>query len=623
MLSVKEFIPPQRRVLAFKEAIYERVDRLFIYLMFGYFGFGMLLAFFHDSWFTGFVMGGANLLVLFFLYYFQVTASVRRFILSLQMFVFVLQFILQTEGSFYAQFTFFFTMTVLIFYQNPRLLIPYFVAGIFYYGIGVFASYEGNTELQQYFIYKGEFSLQEALPPLLISTSQFAICVFFAHHLNKQTYENAKNAIYLEEQLNIESNLELAKQIAQGNLFEPYTPKPNDMMGHALLEMREKLKAIRKKDEENAWLSTGISQISSILLQSDDINILAEKLLNEIIKYLKLPYGALYVYNESDKEPHLILKAYYAPEHTEKLNQRFSLGEGLLGEAAKRLQIIFLEEVPPQFEFISSGLGKAKPQSILIIPLAAKQQLTGIIELASFRKFTPREIELLEKVSENIALNLISVQANEKTNKLLYEAQLTNVQLQAQEEQLRSNLAQQQQNQEELLRKQKRLEEAEARNKELIEKLQTMMREQQELLTANHREIELQQMRYRKLEIEIEHLKAKFEKKLEVLIGCLYTASIDEKGSILEIFGDSFSAIHYHHDEILRFGSFYPIIHPDDLEKVKKVYTQKSLNYQIKFRVIVPDGTAIIVQENGKFIEDNFGTLQRIAFLQPIKPSTK
>jgi len=614
VLTVKEFIPPQKRVLEFKEEVYERVDKIFAYLMFAYFGFGMFLAFFHDTWGIGFVMGGANLLISFTMFYFNITPQIRRFVLSLQLFVFVLQFILQSEGSLYAQFTFFFTLTVLIFYQNPRLLIPYFVAGVFYYGIGIFASYEGNEEIQRYFIYKSEFSVQEALPPLLVAVSQLAICLFFAYYLDKQTYENAKNAIYLEEQLNIEQNTELAKQIAQGNLYESYTPKPNDVMGNALLEMREKLKKIREKDEENAWLSVGISRISSILLQSEDINILAEKLLDEIVKYLNTPYGALYALDEYNNEPCLVLKAYYAPQHSEKLHQQFAIGEGLIGEVAKRMKTIYLDEVPPQFQFISSGLGMALPKSILIVPLTSKQQLTGIIEVASFQHFSKREIELLEKVSENIALNLLSAKANEKTNKLLYEAQIANMQLQLQDEQLRKTIEKHQQDQQELLEKQRKLEETEAQNKELIDKLQTMMREQEDLLMSNTMEVEMQQLRYKKLEIEVEHLKAKYDKQLNTVNGCILTMQMDNKALIVEASGKIEFIFGCPADDLLNH-SFYDYIHPDDQPTLREIYQSGLPTYQMLFHIVKQDGSVIKVEETAFLTEDNFGTAQRMAFL--------
>src|SRR5690606_18370153 len=89
---------------------------------------------------------------------------------------------------------------------------------------------------------------------------------------------------------------------------------------------------------------------------------------------------------------------------------------------------------------ITSGLGGARPRNLFIAPLKFKDDVYGVIEIASFRKFEPHEMEFVEKTAESIASAISSVQTTERTNKLLEESQLVTEQLRAQEEEMRQNL---------------------------------------------------------------------------------------------------------------------------------------------------------------------------------------
>jgi two-component system sensor histidine kinase/response regulator len=132
----------------------------------------------------------------------------------------------------------------------------------------------------------------------------------------------------------------------------------------------------------------------------------------------------------------------------------FGMGEGLAGQCAQERRIIVLSELPPEFLRIESGLGGAMPRQSVAVPILAKESLLGVIEIATFRPYSPRERKVFDEVIPIVAMNLEILQRNLHTQDLLATTQEQARQL---ENQSRELLAQQQ----ELKASQERLREVE------------------------------------------------------------------------------------------------------------------------------------------------------------------
>jgi len=89
----------------------------------------------------------------------------------------------------------------------------------------------------------------------------------------------------------------------------------------------------------------------------------------------------------------------------------------------------------------------------------------GVIEIASFEKLKPYEIEFLRKVSESIAASISNTKTAERTRILLEETRQMSEEMKAQEEELRQNNEELQATQEEMMRK---LSEAERNKNEKV-----------------------------------------------------------------------------------------------------------------------------------------------------------
>lgn len=251
---------------------------------------------------------------------------------------------------------------------------------------------------------------------------------------------------------NFHNTSEFAKSIGQGDYdveFEKMSE--GDLLGDALLTMREKLKESRSREQHQIWISTGLANFANILrADNDNLDVLATNIISNLVKYLDANLGGMFVIQEDGSEPVMELKAIYAYDRLRHTKGSVSLGEGMIGQCWQEKKMIFMTEVPQDYIDITSGLGGALPNCILVAPLKVNESIYGVIEIASFSILEEHEIDFVERVSENIASTIHNVRVNMHTAQLANEAQGMSERLKQQEEELRQNAEKLQSTQEEM-----------------------------------------------------------------------------------------------------------------------------------------------------------------------------
>ena len=159
----------------------------------------------------------------------------------------------------------------------------------------------------------------------------------------------------------------------------------------------------------------------------------------ELIKYIDVIQGAFYIYNEEDKT--LENTATYAYNRRKYIDAKFQIGEGLVGQCAYEMDVIYRREIPDEFVTITSGiLGDKKPNSLLLVPLITDEKLQGVLEFASLKdEISELKIIFLKEFSDIIARTIFNLKVNTRTEKLLKDAQEMTEELQENEEELRQN----------------------------------------------------------------------------------------------------------------------------------------------------------------------------------------
>ncbi len=240
------------------------------------------------------------------------------------------------------------------------------------------------------------------------------------------------------------------KNIEEGNLSISYSEQngqslEKDSLVGALINMRDRMKTVAEEEDARNWATEGLAKFGQILqTTSEDTETLSYEIISNVVEYVNANQGGIFIANdeeqEEEEEETLELVACYAFQRRRYIEKQVFIGEGLVGQAYKDSDTIYITDIPPNYVDITSGLGGAKPRSVLVIPLKLSDRVYGVMELASFNEFEPYEILFLEKLSENIATNLNASRTNERTRKLLNESHRITEQMRKTEQELTFNL---------------------------------------------------------------------------------------------------------------------------------------------------------------------------------------
>ena len=262
----------------------------------------------------------------------------------------------------------------------------------------------------------------------------------------------------------------------------------NDSLGKAMLDMRANLQKAEKEkeerhkeDERRNWVTQGIAKFADLLRSNNDnIEELSYSIISNLVKYVNANQAGIFIHNDDIEEKNVLeLKACYAYERRKYLHKTIIHGEGLIGTCFLERDTIYISDVPQTYASITSGLGKEAPDALLLVPLKINEQIYGVMEIASFKKFEPFEIEFVEKVAESIASTISAVKVNMRTNKLLEQSKIQSEELVNQEEELRQSMEEMQATQEEMSIK---MEESQRSHQEALDVMSEMEKMQETLV---------------------------------------------------------------------------------------------------------------------------------------------
>jgi PAS domain S-box-containing protein len=277
-----------------------------------------------------------------------------------------------------------------------------------------------------------------------------------AERLEKETAANAERQERASNSLST-----FMEAISAGNYSADLDEGVNHgAMGNTLITMRDKLRANAEEDRKRNWSTSGLAQIGELLRTSfTSTQDLFDNIIKFVVKYTRSSQGGLFLLNEgNESQKFLELVACYAYERKKFLHKSIDIGEGLVGQSFLEAESIYLVEVPEDYIAITSSLGGAKPNALLLMPLKVNGKVFGILELATFGKYDPHEIELVEKLAESIASTISTVRINESTRILLEKTQQQTEEMRAQEEEMRQNMEELEATQEEMRRKEKHIQ---------------------------------------------------------------------------------------------------------------------------------------------------------------------
>src|SRR5437762_10197522 len=196
----------------------------------------------------------------------------------------------------------------------------------------------------------------------------------------------------------------------------------------------------------------------------------------------------------------------YAYSKRKNLANEFHAGDGLVGQCTLERERILVTNVPANYVHVRSGLGEAKPNNIVVLPVLFEGEVKAVIELSTFQTFSDTHLTFLDQLTESIGIVLNTIEANTRTEDLLLQSQSLAGELQSQQDELKKTneqlekQAESLRESEELLKSQQ--EELRQTNEELQDKAALLARQKAEVEAKNR---------------EVEEARAEMEEKAEQL----------------------------------------------------------------------------------------------------------
>ncbi|MEU2159339.1 ATP-binding protein, partial [Streptomyces sp. NPDC019396] len=269
------------------------------------------------------------------------------------------------------------------------------------------------------------------------------------------------NSLALNLTTQVRAIAEVASAVTQGDLSGSITVEARGEVAELKNNINLMVSKLRETTRAKDWLESNLTRLAGLMQGHRDLREVAELILRELTPLVNAQYGAFFLADgkvEDDSsdatEPRSKDLAFIAGYGSRgaTADTPGMPAHGLVWQAAVEKKRILVEQAPPGYIKINSGLGESPPASVVVIPILFDGRLLGIIELASFSKFSEVHLAFFDKFVHTIGVAFNTILANSRTEALLTESQRLAGQLQERSDELQSQ-------QEELRRSNSELEE--------------------------------------------------------------------------------------------------------------------------------------------------------------------
>jgi len=197
--------------------------------------------------------------------------------------------------------------------------------------------------------------------------------------------------------------------------------------------MIDNLRLTTDRNTEQDWLKTNLARFTGMLQGQRDLATVGRMLLSELAPLINAQQGVIYQMGQDDND--LVLLSTFA-DTPEGYVKEVRVGEGLVGQCAAEKRRMLITELPKKTSPIRSGLFKAVPKNVIVLPVLFEDRVKAVIELASLSSFTASHLAFLEQLTSSIGIVLNSIEATMQTEALLKQSQQLAAELQTQQKEL-------------------------------------------------------------------------------------------------------------------------------------------------------------------------------------------
>ncbi|MGH4028223.1 HAMP domain-containing protein [Actinomycetota bacterium Odt1-20B] len=246
------------------------------------------------------------------------------------------------------------------------------------------------------------------------------------------------NELALNLTTQVRAILEVASSVAQGDMTRSITVEARGEVSELKDNINLMVSNLRETTRAKDWLESNLARLAGLMQGHRDLMEVADLILRELTPLVNAQYGAFFLAGSDPDEATplqavsakgLAFIAGYGSAQGTVIDTTGMPAHGLVRQAVLEKKRILLDEVPPDYIKINSGLGDASPASVVIIPILFEDQVLGVIELATFSRFSDVHLAFFDQFVSTIGVAINTIIANSRTESLLGESQRLATQL--------------------------------------------------------------------------------------------------------------------------------------------------------------------------------------------------
>ncbi|MFI2613621.1 HAMP domain-containing protein [Streptomyces sp. NPDC018584] len=258
------------------------------------------------------------------------------------------------------------------------------------------------------------------------------------------------NELALNLTTQVRAIAEVASAVAQGDMTRAITVETRGEVSELKDNINLMVSNLRETTRAKDWLESNLARLAGLMQGHRDLMEVADLILRELTPLVNAQYGAFFLADPDTAEgpaptritaKGLAFIAGYGAAQGSVVDTGGMPAQGLVRQAALEKKRILVEEVPPDYIKIHSGLGDAAPATVVIIPILFEDKLLGVIELATFSRFSDVHLAFFDQFVNTIGVAINTIIANSRTESLLGESQRLATQLQERSDELQRQQA--------------------------------------------------------------------------------------------------------------------------------------------------------------------------------------
>ncbi len=183
-----------------------------------------------------------------------------------------------------------------------------------------------------------------------------------------------------------------------GEMLAAYAAVAIDNARH-YIELQDKERELERSNEELGILNSVASAGGTTL----DLNELLEKSMEVIARHYHAQSSEVFLDEDRNGEFPLVLRRGERPTSVWK-RDRFRIGEGVLGRVAARRELLMTNKAQAESAGLVADLADDQCQSVICLPLVSKDQVLGVLTLATNERldFEPRQRQVFQSLGLTI-----------------------------------------------------------------------------------------------------------------------------------------------------------------------------------------------------------------------------